>query len=191
MVSISDLDETPRWRLALFLAILISHCVIVLFVVCAARQVTYSHNDLDTPSTVMYLPHLVSPAVPALSPASAARPSREPRSTHNRSKSEPRPDDAPPIENAPPTPPDVDWVHERELAIHNYALLAEKEKKYRNLSGLSPAQLSWIDQNHMKPVPPGLPWNHPRFELDPKSGLPMFWINDRCVLITLIVLCRF
>jgi hypothetical protein len=85
----------------------------------------------------------------------------------------------------------MDWEHELELAAHDVLANAEKEKNYRNLSGLSPAQLSWINQNHMKPAPPGLPWNHPRFEFDPKSGLPMFWINDRCVLIALVVLCRF
>ncbi len=38
-------------------------------------------------------------------------------------------------------------------------------------------------------IPPGIPWNHPRLEFDRNSGLPMLWINDHCVLITLIVFC--
>lgn len=30
---------------------------------------------------------------------------------------------------------------------------------------------------------------YPRFEFDRHSGLPIFWINDHCVLVTLLVFC--
>jgi len=41
----------------------------------------------------------------------------------------------------------------------------------------------------MAPMPPGIEWRHPRFEFDRNSGLPVLWINDHCVLVTLIVFC--
>jgi hypothetical protein len=41
----------------------------------------------------------------------------------------------------------------------------------------------------MEPMPPGIEWTHPRFEFDRHSGLPILWINDHCVLVTLMVFC--
>jgi hypothetical protein len=75
----------------------------------------------------------------------------------------------------------IDWEHEAEIASQNFLANAEKERNYRDPSGLSAAQLDWIKQNHMKPAPPGIAWQHPRFEFDRKTGLPVFWIDDRCV----------
>jgi len=36
---------------------------------------------------------------------------------------------------------------------------------------------------------PGIAWTHPRFEFDRSTGLPVLWINDHCVMITLLVFC--
>lgn len=75
------------------------------------------------------------------------------------------------------------------MAGQNFVANAAKEKNYRDLAGLSPKQLDWIKQNHMKPAPPGIAWQHPRFEFDRQTGLPLFWINDRCVLVMLMIFC--
>jgi hypothetical protein len=41
----------------------------------------------------------------------------------------------------------------------------------------------------VQPAPPGIEWHHPRFEFDRSTGLPIFWINDHCVLVTVMVFC--
>ena len=98
-----------------------------------------------------------------------------------------------PATNAPPvtTPPapNLDWQREAELAAQSALDEAERRSKYRDLSALSAEQLSWAKRNHMAAAPPGIAWTHPRFEFDRYSGLPIFWINDHCVLVTLMVFC--
>jgi hypothetical protein len=127
--------------------------------------------------------HGETPAIQA-QPPRRAKGSRAHTSKHERI-----------AENAISVPPEVapqstiDWQHEAELATQNFLANAEREKNYRDLSGLSAAQLNWIRQNHMKPAPPGIAWRHPRFEFDRQTGLPMFWINDRCVWVMLMVFC--
>lgn len=69
------------------------------------------------------------------------------------------------------------------------ALEQDGKPRYRDLSALSPEQLDWIKRNRMEPAPPGIAWTHPRVQFDKNSGLPMIWINDRCVLVVLIVFC--
>lgn len=74
------------------------------------------------------------------------------------------------------------------MAARDGVAAAEKEKSYRDLSALSRAQLSWSRTNHMVRAPPGIQWTHPRLEFMP-NGLPVFWINDHCVLVTVMVFC--
>lgn len=89
-----------------------------------------------------------------------------------------------PAEPAPQ--PKIDWEQEAELSARNGAA---KQDDYRNLSAPSPAQLSWIKKNHMRPMTPGLQWTHRRVQFDRDTGLPMVWINDHCVLVTVFVFC--
>jgi hypothetical protein len=88
------------------------------------------------------------------------------------------------------TPPKIDWEHESALAARSSVAAAEQEKLYRDLSGLSPAQRSWISQNHMEPVPPGIKWHHARVEWTPE-GLPIFWVNDNCIIVPLMAFMMF
>jgi hypothetical protein len=88
----------------------------------------------------------------------------------------------------PPTPP-IDWTLEAELAAKDSLAKAEKEKNFRNLAGLSAGQLEWVRRNHMEPTTSHIEWNHPRFELDRSTGLPVLWINDHCVMVTVMVFC--
>ncbi|MGO9930333.1 MAG: hypothetical protein ACLPV8_00725 [Steroidobacteraceae bacterium] len=75
------------------------------------------------------------------------------------------------------------------MASQNFLANAEKGKNYRDLAGLSPAQLDWIKRNRMQPAPHSIPWQHPRFEFDRQTGMPVFWINDRCVWVMLMISC--
>ena len=83
--------------------------------------------------------------------------------------------------------PPIDWTHEAELAVRSSMDTAAREKLYRNLAGLSAAQLEWIQKNHMEPVDTNPPWaeTHPRNNAD-----GVVWISDNCALVNLLPVCR-
>ena len=184
----SNMPDTRDQRPLVFLAVLVSHAVIVLLLTRAVRQPVSPQNDSLEPLVVMFLhegaravTNAVTPRSPDLSPPTLpGAPAL---------KLEPVPDEA---TQAPPEalpPPAIDWENEAELAARNGAAEADKQGKYRDLSALSAEQLSWTRKNHMEPAAPGIPWTHPRYEFDAHSGLPVLWINDHCVLVTLMVFC--
>jgi hypothetical protein len=126
--------------------------------------------------------------------ASAIGPSRSPAKHGKKAIGrESAPDDAlsTPNGGSPPAPqpPPIDWAHEAELAVESTLAKAEREKSYRYLAGLSPTQLDWVRRNHMEPVTSHIQWNHPRYEFDRSTGLPILWINDHCVMVTVMVFC--
>ena len=181
--------DTRDRRPLVFLAVLTSHVVIVLLVIREARLVIFSPNDSYEPLVLMVLhdkaratTDTVTPRRSAVSPPAAI--------PKNRTViPEPGPDNSITVPPEAPPQPRIDWEREAELAAQNGVASAEKQKNYRDLSALSPAQLNWLRRNHMEPMPPGIEWHHPRFEFDRHSGLPVLWINDQCVLVTLIVFC--
>ena len=182
------MPDTRDQRPLVFLAVLVSHAVIVLLLTRAARQPISPQNDSLEPLVVMFLhegaravTNAVTPRSPDVSPPTLPGPPAL--------KLEPVPDDAVEAPPQAPPPPAIDWEHEAELAARNGVAEAEKQSKYRDLSALSAEQLSWAKKNHMEPAAPGIPWIHPRFEFDAHTGLPVFWINDHCVLVTLMVFC--
>jgi hypothetical protein len=60
---------------------------------------------------------------------------------------------------------------------------------YRNLAGISEAQLKWVWDNHMLQMAPGIVWAHPRVEIDKATLIPIIHINDHCVLVLVFVFC--
>ena len=128
-------------------------------------------------------PHHVNAAVPSRSAAKSGK----------ADKRESVSDDAIPNPNetspSAPQPPPIDWGHEADLAVENSLANAEREKHYRDLAGLSPTQLDWVRRNHMEPTTSHIQWNHPRYEFDQSTGLPILWINDHCVMVTVMVFC--
>jgi hypothetical protein len=179
-VALKKRDRHP-WRLAIFLVVLVSHVVTVLLVVRAARF-SSAHKLPNEPLVLMHLQAQVS------ADQGVSRPSAPSARSHLK-KREPAPDNA--ITTAPEVPvrPPIDWAHEAELAAESGIADSQKEANYRNLAGMSAAQLSWIKHNHMEPAPPGIAWHHPRFEFDQRTGIPVYWINDHCVLVMLFVFC--
>jgi hypothetical protein len=177
------------WRLLVFLAVLMSHAVFVFLVIRSARLLISLPKDAFEPLVLLLL-HDNTRAAPD-APTTPRAPISPRRAAEPRAAA---PDAG--LLTVPPTvapaaapQPEIDWQREAELAVQNALADNEKQGGYRDLSTLSPEQLGWIKRNHMQPVPPGIEWHHPRFEFDRHSGLPIFWINDHCVLVTLMVFC--
>jgi hypothetical protein len=175
-------------RPLVFLAVLISHIVLVLIVLRTGRLRISSPADSYEPLILMLL-HDPIRAPPEAAPQLVASLPRTSDSNARAAKPELVPDNAITLPPEVPRPPEIDWQREAELAAQNGLADAEKQGNYRNLAGLSPEQLNWIKRNHMQPMPAGIEWTHPRFEFDSHSGLPIYWINDHCVLVTLMVFC--
>ena len=100
----------------------------------------------------------------------------------------PLPKTTSPLSPAAPTTPSVDWDQEALAAIQESLLAAEKHKQYRDLSGLLAAQLEWVRQNQMVPMPPSFQWDHRR--RDNGNPLGVIWIGQHCVLVWLIPFCQ-
>jgi hypothetical protein len=89
-----------------------------------------------------------------------------------------------------PQLPKIDWEKEAELAAQNTIANAGKQNGYRNLSALSPEQMSWVRQNHLEPAEPGIPWKYRRVEIA-EGGFPIIHINDHCVAIPFLMMMVF
>jgi hypothetical protein len=177
--------DTLDARPLILLAVLILHAAIVLLLLRPARLSTNSGTS-DEPLILMLLHSIPPPATgvatPRPAPASKARSAkREPA---------PAPDNAITLPPEAPQQPGVDWQREAELAAQSAVADAEREGKFRDLSSLTPLQLDWIKRNHMEPAPPGIHWKRPRVEfIDRGVPIPIIWINERCVLVTVMVFC--
>jgi hypothetical protein len=89
--------------------------------------------------------------------------------------------------NAITTTTPIDWEHEAELAVQNSIAAAEREKLFRNLAGLSAAQLDWIQKNQMEAVDTNPPWAENR----PKNNADgVLWISENCALVNGLPFCR-
>jgi hypothetical protein len=182
------MPDTRDRRPLVFLAVLVSHAVIVLLLVRAVRQPISPHNDPYEPLVLVFLHDGARAITNAVTPR---RPDVSPPTVPGAPalKLEPVPDDA--TEGRPEAPPSaIDWEHEAELAARNGVANAEKQRNYRDLSALSAEQLSWAKRNHMEPAAPGIPWAHPRVEVQ-KGGLPVIWINDHCVAVPIMMMMVF
>jgi hypothetical protein len=188
-LSLLTMHDTRDQRPLVFLAVLVSHAVIVLLLVRAVRQPISPHNDPYEPLVLVFFhdgARAITNAVMTHRP-DLSRPEAPPAPDL---KIEPVPDDAVEAPPEAPPPPAIDWKHEAELAARNGVAEAEKQSKYRDLSALSAEQLSWAKKNHMEPAAPGIPWAHPRVEVQ-KGGLPVIWINDHCVAVPMMMMMVF
>jgi len=177
-------EEARDWRPLILLAVLLSHAVVVRVIIRTAWQ----ERSLPPAPEPLILTWLHDKTAPVAHGEPSPLAARHPSSSDRSAKRHSIPGNTTPLPPAAPIPP-IDWQHEAELATEGSLANCERDQRYRDLSALSPAQLNWIKQNRMQPMPPGIEWNHPRVEFDRNSGLPMLWINDHCVLITLIVFC--
>jgi hypothetical protein len=172
-------------RPLIFLAVLMLHGTAVLVLVRATQQYHSPSRQGAEPLTFLLL-HKTEPTTIAAATADAP----------NAKSSKRKPSQPPPeATNAITAPaetaaaPKIDWQHESELAAQNGVANADKERNYRNLGGLSAAQLKWVRDNHMVQMAPGIVWAHPRVEIDKNTLLPIVHINDHCVLVLVFVFC--
>jgi hypothetical protein len=80
------------------------------------------------------------------------------------------------------TPPPIDWDLEAETVARN----SVDKRLYRDLAGLTQAQMEWMKRNQMAPVPYNPLWDDGR-RLDEPGVL---WINDDCAIVHLLPVCR-
>lgn len=149
-----------------------------------------SATPLNEPLLLFLLPHEIRAPDAVMYPRRADKPP----SASSRARAAGPPaaaDHSLPVSPREP-PPRIDWDKEAELATQNAISTADKNNSYRNLSALSPEQLSWVRQNHLEPAAPGIPWKYRRVEIA-EGGLPIIHINDHCVAIPflmMMVFCR-
>jgi hypothetical protein len=169
--------QETQGRALVFLAVLLSHVLVVLLAVRASRIPISLHDSGDEPLLIMELHDRVPPNTESLKSRARAHAQVMPRrgGTDNGIS----PTETP--RQAEPPPPRIDWEQEAESAAQNEVSRTEKDKTYRDLSALSAVQLQWLRENHKEPAPPGIQWKHPRVEI--QNGFPIIWINDRCVFI--------
>lgn len=179
--------DTRDWRPVIFLAVLVFHIAIVLVVIRAARLPISLSTPMNDPLVLLLLPHKARATADVSTPP---RPVGRPQLATSKARvSEPAATASNAIIVAPQLPK-IDWEKEAELAAQNTIANTGKQNGYRNLSALSPEQLSWVRQNHLEPAEPGIPWKYRRVEIA-EGGFPIIHINDHCVAIPFLMMMVF
>lgn len=174
--------NSAKPRLLVFLCVLLLHVAVVLPIIYSASQAMRSARLSVEPPILMLLPHKELASKHILSPSTPRAAARTPKVSAQRDQAITLPPEVPP--QSP-----IDWEREARLAVENGIAAAERDKNYRNLAGMSSAQRTWLEQNRMVPMSPGIRWAHPRVQIDKDSGIPIIWINDHCVLVLLFPFC--
>ena len=183
--------EHENRRMAVFFAVLLVHVSLGIMLAKTSRLLIAARLAPE-PFFVNFLRRSEQPA-PAAAPA-LAKPNAEHTQTDKRAAAQKgsaeiavQPDATPDTPSAISLAPPIDWTQEAEWAVRNHMQAAEREKLYRNLSGLSAAQLEWIRKNHMEPADSNPPWaeNRPRNNAD-----GVLWLSENCALVNGLPFCR-
>jgi hypothetical protein len=188
-------QQHENWRLTVFFAVLFLHVSIGILLARSSRLLIAARLSPE-PFFIDFLHRSKQPA-PAAAPSAAPSlpahsntehrpPGKQPQLHHETSEMGVQPA-SPETRNAITIFPPIDWTEEEEWAVKNQLQAAEREKLYRNLSGLSAAQLDWIRKNHMEPVDSTPPWAENR----PKNNADgVLWLSENCALVNLLPFCR-
>jgi hypothetical protein len=169
----------------IFLAVVVLHGGVVLLLLRATHQFQAPVRVSEEPLAFLLYHSREPPPVTVATgtPLNSKAPRRKP----------PTPAPEPAVSEAvtPPSAaaPQIDWQQEAQLTALNGVANADKERNYRNLGGLSDAQLKWVRDNHMVQMEPGIVWARPRVEIDKATLIPIVHINDHCVLVLVFVFC--
>lgn len=169
----------------IFLAVVVLHCVVVLLLLHATHQFQAPVRAAAEPLVFLLLHSRESPPLTTASTEVPSNPEAPVRKQQRTPAAAPL--QAITIPSA--AAPNINWQQEAELTAQNGVANADKERAYRNLGGLSDAQLKWVRDNHMVQMEPGMVWAQPRVEIDRATLLPIVHINDHCVLVLVIVFC--
>jgi hypothetical protein len=174
-------------RPLVFLAVLLCHIAIVSFLMRETPR-PYASRGVSQSTVLLFLqpsvrePQTLTPPRPATKPPAGVPKVRTATPSVTTDDS---------IAASPEElPPKIDWDKEAERAADNAITEADKQNAYRNLSALSPQQLTWVRQNQLEPAPSGIPWKYRRVEIT-DGGLPIIHINDHCVSIPMLMFMVF
>jgi hypothetical protein len=184
-------EEREDWRVTAFFAVLMLHAMIGAILLRSSSTLLSAVRGVPDPFLITFLrpaePRETVEPTPTRTELNAdeAVPAKRSSITHVP-RAEAAPDRVPETRNDITLLPPIDWTHEAALAIRSSMDTAEREKLYRNLAGLSAAQLDWIEKNHMEPVDTNPPWaeTHPRNNAD-----GVLWISNNCALVNLLPVC--
>jgi hypothetical protein len=172
-----------------FLVVVLCHVAIGVLLWTETRRVTMQTKSEPAVLILTFIDPPVSP------PIEAGFATRMPQPRGRTFSREAVSESAISVASTPSPPPSdsssppIDWSREAELASREIVAREERDRSYRNLAGLSAAQLEWIRRNQMRPMPPGFHWDHRR--RDNGNPLGVFWIGEHCVIIAIIPFCRF
>jgi hypothetical protein len=184
-ISALGTKHKPDIKPLVFLGVLILHGSVVLLLLRASHQLHTPIIGDAEPLIFLLLHQNETRETPAPRAAAAPIATSPKRNKHAAPAAQSNAITLP----AEETTPKIDWDHEAESAARNELANAAQQRDYRNLGGLSDAQLKWVRDNHMVPMAPGIVWAHPRVEVDRDTLLPIIHINDHCVLVLLFVFC--
>jgi hypothetical protein len=188
-------QEQETRRLMVFLAVLLLHVSVGIMLVKSSRLLIAARFSPE-PFFINFLRRSEQPrpaaAVPIKPHANQIprdkRPTLQSESpTSEGPKSALQADSSADRQNAITLVPPIDWAQEAEWAVRGQMQAAEREKLYRNLSGMSAAQLEWTRKNHMEPADTNPPWaeNRPRNNAD-----GVLWLSENCALVNGLPFCR-
>jgi hypothetical protein len=163
------------------------HAAFVLLAIRTARLQSSLPTPMNEPLVLLSLPHKARVAADVSASRRSASQGQLATSKSRASNPEAATSNAITVT---PELPKIDWEREAELAAKNATANTEKENGYRDLSALSPEQLSWVRQNHMEPAQPGIAWTYRRVEIT-KGGFPIIHINDHCVAVPFLLMMVF
>jgi hypothetical protein len=175
-------------RRLIFLAVVVLHGAVVFLLLRATHQLQAPLRASEEPLAFLLFhsrepPPVTTAAGTQLNSKASKRKPPEPPATSLQATTPQR------MQAPSEAAPNIDWQQEAELAALNGVANADKERNYRNLGGISEAQLKWVRDNHMVQMAPGMVWAHPRVEIDKATLIPIVHINDHCVLVLVLVFC--
>jgi hypothetical protein len=186
-------EERENRRVTAFFAVLMLHVIIGTILTRSSSTMLSAARLAPEQFFITFLrsteqPEPAEPSRTRTKPnAAEAVPAKRPSVTHEVPKAEAALDRVPNAQSEITLLPPIDWTHEAELAIRSSMDTAEREKLYRDLAGLSAAQLDWIQRNHMEPVDTNPPWA----ETAPRNNTDgVVWISNNCALVNLLPVCR-
>jgi hypothetical protein len=185
-------QEPENWRVTVFFAVLLLHLIVGAILVRSSWLLSAARTTPEE-FLIAFLRSATEQNLWDASPAhakpntKAISPAKGPTGASEASKSAVQPDYSFDTQSEVTLLPPIDWAHEAELAVQSQVAAAEREKLYRNLAGLSAAQLDWIQNNRMEAVDANPPWAENR----PKNNADgVLWISENCALVNGLPFCR-
>jgi hypothetical protein len=186
-------DDNDRTVRLILLAVALTHIALVYWAMQSRYLIDRGSREWSTSLVLINLPPVRRPPVEIRSLPNSKLQSDLTNSSTIRLGSPVQATQTSPSTQSQSAPPDIDWAHELELAASNSVSTDERERSYRDLSVLTPAQQKWLIDDHYQPVKSGIAWKPSRVEIS-EGGFPIIHLGNHCVAIPLMmmmVFCKF